>query len=92
MFRSREFSRCFLIGEWKLTLGLDHDLLEAGVLELGALDHLVGHGHVLGVVLVVVELEGALGDVGLQGSVRVCGTIGGQQLANKRTISFDPEQ
>lgn len=55
------------------TLGRLDDLLERGGLKVRVLDHLVGDGHVLGVVLVVVELERARRDVGLQGRVGVCG-------------------
>jgi hypothetical protein len=52
-------------------VGLQDDGSSVIILHLGALDHLVGHVNVLGVVLVVVDLEGLLADLGLECSVVV---------------------
>lgn len=71
------------------TLGRLDDLLQARVFQIGTLDHLVRNRDILGVVLVVVDLERALRDVGLQGRVVICcggwvGSIIGY------SISFNP--
>lgn len=59
-------------------VGLHYDGGAVVALHVGALDHLVGHVDVLGVVLVVVDLEGLLADLGLK--VCIAGKSGGRQL------------
>ena len=54
-----------------LAVGVSEDGDDVLALEFGAGHHGVGGGHVLGVVLVVVDAEGLLAEVGLQGGVVV---------------------